>query len=137
MLRTSTLATLLAVWILGGSVCRAADDAVPLGSGACDHTARRAGYPEEISRFARPANTCAYDGYYVGGGCPCRGAGPGPLEGTWGWDYIGRCPRLRRVMLGWCCRYQGGSGAYKTDGPPVPNVFSIKLPERCPEAEGH
>ena len=127
------LAALLALTAAAG----AADTAtpIPLNSDACDHTFARAGHPELISRCARPSDTCAYAGYYVGGGCVLRGGPPGPLEGTWGWDYFGPCWLPHRVVLGWCerCRYQGGVGAYRTDGPHVPNVFGVKLPPREPE----
>lgn len=85
-----------------------------------NHTLERAGNPQIISCIAAPSDTGAYVGYWVGGGCPCQRLGdlPEPHEGTWGWDYSGRC-FLRHVCLLWwhgrCC--QGGTGAYKTDGP--------------------
>lgn len=90
------------------------------------HTFERAGYPNEISKCARPSENCTYGGYHVGGGCPCSGGPPTCHEGTWGWDYVGfKCLRPK-VMLNWCRdRYQGGTGAYKTDGPPVPDVGPI------------
>jgi hypothetical protein len=111
---------------------RAQDKVFSLYAPACDHTFKRAGCPNEISRCARPTNTPEYCGYYVGGGCVCRGHGPGPEQGTWGWDWLGGRWLHPRVVLGWCdrCRYQGGTGAYKTDGPEVPNVFGLKLPHR-------
>jgi hypothetical protein len=80
---------------------------------------QRAGYPDCISILAIPTNTCAYHGYYVGGGalgygkfCRCED------QGTWGWDYFGRC-FTRRVRLGWTHppREQGGAGNYAPDGP--------------------
>src|SRR5438046_982467 len=55
-----------------------------------DHTMERAGYPLEQSRCAKPVETCAYVGYPVGGGAPCKGDYPAPTDGTWGWDYQGR-----------------------------------------------
>jgi len=63
-------------------------------------------------------------GYYVGGGLACRGEPRHPTEGTWGWDYEGRF-FCRRIWLGWGHgrRYQGGTGAYKIDGP------KLHLPE--------
>jgi hypothetical protein len=75
---------------------------------------------QPIARFAMPSNNARYIGYYVGGGCACRfKAEPRrPDEGTWGWDYQGALiPRI--VNLGWWHgrRYQGGTGAYQTDGP--------------------
>lgn len=81
---------------------------------------RRAGRPQEVSRFARPADISRSFGYMVGGGAVNRHKAdpPGPADGTWGWDYSGWLIH-RRVDLGWWHgrRYQGGSGAYKTDGP--------------------
>ncbi len=119
----------LLLGVLGGRL-QAADDAVPLGSDGCDHTFARAGHPEVVSRCARPSKTAAYCTYYVGGGCACKGGPPGPLQGTFGWDYCGKCLYPGHVVLRWCNRYQGGTGSYRTDGCPVPNVFNVKLPER-------
>lgn len=75
-------------------------------------------YPLCVAPWAQPGRTPAYVGYYVGGGLPKRGEPNCPDEGTWGWDYQGRCLR-RRVWLWWSHgrRYQGGTGAYQTDGP--------------------
>jgi hypothetical protein len=75
---------------------------------------------QPIAWWAVPSNNSHYLGYYVGGGCtPLLRAQPRrPDEGTWGWDYQGwLIPR--RVNIGWWHgrRYQGGTGAYKTDGP--------------------
>lgn len=83
-----------------------------------DHTLQRAGNPQLVSPRARPSDTGAYCGYYVGGGSPCRGDAPTVLEGTWGWDYEGWC-LCRIINLGWWHgrRSQGGTGAYKPDGP--------------------
>ncbi len=76
--------------------------------------------PLGIARWAVPSDTGRYVGYYVGGGCAryLRANPPGPDDGTWGWDYQGGFFR-RNVILGWWHgrRYQGGTGAYKTDGP--------------------
>jgi hypothetical protein len=86
--------------------------------GPCDQA--RAGYPQTISRFAMPSDTGRYIGYWLGGGCAIRhkAEAPYPDEGTWGWDYTGGLFR-RNVDLGWWHgrRYQGGIGAYKTEGP--------------------
>jgi hypothetical protein len=69
--------------------CRAADECPP----AC---------------YARPSDT----------GSPCRGDAPAPDEGVWGWDYSGACfwPRIA-LLWNHGRRYQGGPGAYRTDGP--------------------
>ena len=75
---------------------------------------------EQPPRFALPSDTGHYLGYHVGGGAVnARKAEPRrDDEGTWGWDYQGWLVP-RRVSLGWWHgrRYQGGAGAYKTDGP--------------------
>jgi hypothetical protein len=96
---------------------QAAPKEVP-SSAAADHTMHRAGYPQDVARYAVPSETGHYIGYLVGGGAPCHGAFPCPSEGTWAWDYQGCIPR--RIALGWWHgRYQGGTGAYKSDGPRV------------------
>lgn len=93
---------------------------------------QRAGNPLETSRWAVPSDNGGHVGYYVGGGCPHprKAEGPTAEEGTWGWDYQGWFP-LRRVALGWWHgrRYQGGTGAYQTDGP--------KLLPAVPETKAH
>jgi hypothetical protein len=79
----------------------------------------RAGCPQNISCFARPSILPHECGYYVGGGAPCNeGEARYGDEGTWGWDYFGMLG-LKKVALNWYHgeRYQGGTGAYKTDGP--------------------
>jgi hypothetical protein len=84
---------------------------------------RRAGNPQEISRFAVPSNTLGYNGSIVGGGSIAghRGDPPLPDEGTWGWDYRGLLLPRKINLLWWHDRrHQGGSGAYKTDGPKLP-----------------
>jgi hypothetical protein len=83
-----------------------------------DHTLERAGHPERIAPYARPSDTGRYVGYYVGGGSPCFGQDRTSLEGTWGWDYRGFWFPAR-IMLWWNHGqlYQGGAGAYRTDGP--------------------
>ena len=77
-----------------------------------------AGWPQCISRWARPSYGCHETGYYVGGGAAAHGDCRCPHEGTWGWDYHGRL-FTKRIALGWHHgrRDQGGYGAYKTDGP--------------------
>ena len=64
------------------------------------------------------SNTAHYGGYWVGGGIPCRREMPFVGEGTFGWDYFGVLVP-KRIALNWSHgrRYQGGSGAYMTDGP--------------------
>ena len=83
---------------------------------ACDFA--RAGYPQCQRKIAIPSNNRFYGGYYVGGGTPARGAGRCPDEGTWGWDYASVL-FTKKIALNWTAksRSQGGTGAYKTDGP--------------------
>jgi hypothetical protein len=105
-------------------------EADPAAEARChaQHTLHRAGHPLCISPHAAPSVTGNYSGYYVGGGSAHGGDARCPEEGTWGWDYVGgHLPR--HVVLGWVHgrRDQGGTGAYKVDGPEVPNVFNIKL----------
>ena len=75
--------------------------------------------PEMPPRIALPSDTGQYRGYHVGGGAgnPRKAEPRRADEGTWGWDYQGLLPR--RIILGWWHgrRVQGGTGAYKTDGP--------------------
>ena len=75
---------------------------------------------DSVPLFAIPSDTGRYLGYHVGGGAghPRKAEPRRDDEGTWGWDYQGWLVR-RRVVLGWWHgrRYQGGTGAYKTDGP--------------------
>ncbi|MEI7685152.1 MAG: hypothetical protein WCL32_09005 [Planctomycetota bacterium] len=80
----------------------------------------RAGQPQEVSRFARAFDCSRMVGYYIGGGAgnPRKAEPRNADDGTWGLDYSGWLIH-RRVDLGWWHgrRYQGGPGAYKTDGP--------------------
>lgn len=119
---------LLAVWLLLGSAAGVALADPPADLG-CDHA--RAGCPRQISPLAMPTNTPANCGGYVGGGCafPRLADDRSPEEGTWGRDYVGWIIP-RRVFLGWWHgrSYQGGTGAYRTDGP--------KLKD-CHEKSGH
>src|SRR5262249_23226225 len=86
------------------------------GHRAADH--ERAGCAMLIRPRAIPSNTRFYGGYWVGGGLPIVGDNPALDEGTFGWDYFG-LTFTKRVALNWSHgrRYQGGTGAYKTDGP--------------------
>jgi hypothetical protein len=84
------------------------------------HPHVRAGCPQSIAWWAQPSNSAHYGGYYVGGGALCHGDGRCADEGTWGWDYLGAL-FTKHVRLGWSHGrlYQGGAGAYETDGPKV------------------
>ncbi|MGI8977843.1 MAG: hypothetical protein ACR2FY_01315 [Pirellulaceae bacterium] len=83
---------------------------------SCDFV--RAGCPQCQRKITIPSNNRHYGGYYVGGGTPTRGAGRCDDDGTWGWDYAGIL-FTKRIALNWTAkgRSQGGTGAYKTDGP--------------------
>jgi hypothetical protein len=101
-----------------------------------EHTDTRAGCPREVSPLAQPSNGAHDMGGYVGGGSASvrRGDPRTPEEGTWGWDY--RLSSLvRDPFLEWWHgrRYQGGTGAYKTDGPCSPEPPPIyKTPGESP-----
>jgi hypothetical protein len=89
----------------------------PIGQRATDH--ERAGCAMLVRKRAIPSNTYYYGGYWVGGGgLPLFGDDPAIHEGTFGWDYFGMT-FTKRAALNWSHgrRYQGGTGAYKTDGP--------------------
>jgi hypothetical protein len=79
-----------------------------------------AGNAEHTAWYAHCSDTGRYVGYYVGGGAASRSHGEARSveDGTWGWDYHGFC-LPSRVILDWFHgrRYQGGQGAYRTDGP--------------------
>jgi hypothetical protein len=77
----------------------------------------RAGYPYEVSCLAHPSDTGHYTGYLVGGGSACPAEAPKVDEGTWGWDYEGLFCHSRIILDWWHGKYQGGYGAYETDGP--------------------
>jgi hypothetical protein len=82
----------------------------------------RAGFPWCISRFARcGVNPREYSAGYVGGGSgKLLGEARCIDEGTWGVDYDGLFFR-KKIWKQWSHgrRYQGGTGAYKTDGPKI------------------
>jgi len=98
--------------------------ALPLGAQIPENVDghHRAGNTLEVAPWARPSDTGRYVGYYVGGGALNMHKAEPPYwdDGTWGWDYQGGHFR-RQIILGWWHgrRFQGGVGAYKTDGPHV------------------
>jgi hypothetical protein len=104
--------------VLAGDSVAADDQPVVYPPRYCENGFERAGYPQDIACRARPSDSPAYCGYTVGGGAPHHGEPRYLDEGTWGWDYTGWLFQ-RRVGLDWFHggRYQGGPGAYKTDGP--------------------
>jgi hypothetical protein len=95
-----------------------ADEPKPSDGAAAASSYQIGGHYDCIARYAHPSNTPAHGGYYVGGGATFHGEERFADEGTWGWDYFGR-HFSRRIDLGWWhgTHYQGGIGAYKTDGP--------------------
>jgi hypothetical protein len=90
------------------------------------HTDERAGYPRLLSGHLETSRTAGGIGYYVGGGVPLgKGEGRRPSDGTWGWDETGSRHFRRRTILGWSQgrKYQGGTGAYRVDGPVMPDLI--------------
>ena len=88
------------------------------------HTDERAGYPRSLAKHLEPSTTPGGIGYYVGGGVPFghgqaerRDATRGPGAGTRPAARISAAASI----LGWSHgrKYQGGTGAYRTDGPVV------------------
>jgi hypothetical protein len=91
------------------------------------HTDGRAGEPRALAGHVEPSATSGGIGYYVGGGNPIGHRHREPRrrdEGTWGWDETGGAHFRRRVILAWSHgrRYQGGTGAYRVDGPVMPDL---------------
>lgn len=132
--RTSEALTLAALLILGSSA-RAGDHLgylhgdgpPPPGRPQClPNTHVRAGYPQCLATHVQATNTAGGVGYYVGGGAAHGGAARCREEGTWGWDETGHPGCRRRVALGWWHgrKDQGGTGAYATDGPHVPDPIA-------------
>jgi hypothetical protein len=90
------------------------------------HTDERAGFPRELAHHLEQSATCGGIGYYVGGGVKWgHGEGRTVHDGTWGWDETGHIRFRRRVILGWSGgrKYQGGTGAYRTDTLVVPDLI--------------
>jgi hypothetical protein len=90
------------------------------------HTDERAGVPRSFSGHLETSATAGGIGYYVGGGVPFgHGKGRRGGDGTWGWDETGGRHFRRRTILGWSQgrKYQGGTGAYRTDGPVMPDLI--------------
>jgi hypothetical protein len=113
------------------------------GSEVYGHNMHRAGYPQSVACWAKPSETCAYIGYPVGGGCPCHRSGrmPNPeCDGTWGWDYCGRCFKRNVFLLWWTKpKSQGGVGQYEPEGPNfVEQCHEKHHPENfCPNCGEH
>ncbi|MCY2976069.1 MAG: hypothetical protein NTW52_15545 [Planctomycetota bacterium] len=84
----------------------------------CMNGHERAGYPLCVGNFAKPSISSDYSVGYVGGGSLFSGFQRFPSEGTFGLDYAGHW-FSRKTWLHWSHgrRYQGGAGAYATEGP--------------------
>lgn len=84
---------------------------------------QRAGNPQCISPLAKPTESPHEEGYYVGGGARAKSRHADerrPGEGVWGTDYSGLIiPKHTNLKWWHGRRYQGGVGAYGTDGPRV------------------
>lgn len=83
----------------------------------------RAGNPQCVSPLAAPPESPHEVSYYAGGGArtrAARGEERRGNEGIWGVDY-GGVLFPKHVKLDWWhgARYQGGSGAYRADGPRI------------------
>lgn len=67
------------------------------------HSMARAGNPQHVAKWAIPGVTPHECGGYVGGGSLLKGRAPyapGPIDGTFGWDYVGFGRRPGRIFLG-------------------------------------
>jgi hypothetical protein len=92
---------------------------------ATPHTIRQAGYPYCVSPVSMVSYNEHYSGGYIGGGKFLGGDYPCPHQGTWGWDYTPFRPMSSKIFLRWSNgrHYEGGTGAYKTDGPkPIEHI---------------
>lgn len=115
----AVVVVILTSWIVNTPFIRANEEATTPGvADTSQNNARHywAGWPQCVSRWARPSIGCHESGYYVGGGAAVLGDARCTHEGTFGWDYHGRL-FPKRIALGWHhgCRSQGGVGAYRTD----------------------
>jgi hypothetical protein len=109
---------------------------------AADHTFARAGQSNVVAPWARPTRAPKEAPGYVGGGraFPAwSGEGRGPLDGTFGYDFVGYGLYPNRVFLGWYGPAAGPPGGpYNTDGPRVFDIFSVRPVQRAlAKGEGH
>jgi hypothetical protein len=109
---------------------------------AADHTFARAGQSNVGAPWARPTRTPKEAPGYVGGGRPFPASaaeGRGPLDGTFGYDFVGYGLYPNRVFLGWYGPQAGPPGGpYRTDGPRVFDIFSAHPVRRAlAGGEGH
>lgn len=121
---------------------------VPEGMGYYEqaHNHARAGWPLAIGKHARTRHEPGRGLYEIGGDSPKppkivawphRGEFDGlphPFPGTIGRDFFGvHIPRKINLFSSFGTRQKGGYGAYRTDGPAIPDIFALKL---IREAEG-
>lgn len=99
---------------------------------AADHTFARAGFPNVIAQWAQPSRTSKQMPGYIGGSIPLGGGEPiAPVDGTFGYDYVGYGPP-GRVFLGWAHDpVNPRMGSYRTDGPRVFDIFSVRPVRRA------
>jgi hypothetical protein len=112
---------------------------IPAPCSGPEHTQQQAGYAQCVAWYAVPVRSPKDGTGYVGGGCQGRKGEPRrPDEGVFGWDYVG-CGRYPgRVFLNWChCHKQPPPGPYRTDGPHVPDIFSLHPLQRAAESKRH
>lgn len=100
---------------------------------SADHTFARAGNPQSIAPWARPSQTPSKSLEYVGRAYVLRtDCMPRQAEGVIGYD----CSSTLRGLEMWIAP----PGPYRTDGPRVFDVFSIRPVRRAlasKEAESH
>lgn len=91
------------------------------------HTFARAGFPEVIAPWARPARTPDKAPGYIGGSVALGGGPPvRRIDGVFGYDYVGPGP-YGREFLGWThSPVYPVMGSYWANGPRVFDIFSIR-----------
>ena len=128
---------------------------VPEGRGYYEqaHNHARAGWPLSLRAHAVTRFEPGRGLYEVGGDSPkpprifkWRHRGefdglPHPFPGTVGRDFLGvHLPRKVNLFSSLGARFKGGFGAYRTDGPAIPDILALKLfryEESEDEEEGH
>lgn len=98
-----------------------------IGSVAQADCAEQSAGPPPVAWWARSASNPHWCAGYVGGGTLFKGEPRYLDEGTWGLDYQAKLLTRTRVWLDWSHgrKYQGGNGAYRTDGHHIPVVFPL------------
>lgn len=92
---------------------------------AADHTFARSGGSNTVARWARPSQSPRMSLGYVGRATVFdHDCSPREAEGVMGYDYVGYGP-YERVFPGWIS-FGSPSGPYRTDGPRIFDIFSIR-----------